>query len=904
MENPAVRWIIDFLNEAVEHPYDDPGQEANELFQLNDAVLASAQHALESANYPDFASRPEHESWYVTLAAIPTERRLLRSLYRTKNFQENLARWWEDAAPRADSGSWGPRRKGPRRAASGEVPASQVIAERVFGYLGLLLLVLSTLDDTDSRQHQDLATRWRASPSEDIKAAAARQRVCKVAVENRFVRRAVIDMFDPSSTPAKPEPPEAEQDGEKLPNYKSPRPPQHWWNVDINFTKLEFYKYGTTSFILTARHKGKKEGGELNDPELVLKCVLPAFASISDIAEATRMYAEEYGSRKEKQSDALVKVLSSCDRWILMEFVPGETLEEFLNDKKNAPAALETRSRSATEDGDRAQPQLKPRLDLLYLLIPPLLDALDGLAEAGLRHEDLSPSNVILQETSEGSVRFTLIDAGRNYVYSQSAAAITMAQNRGSAYVAPESGELAARQDKVDVYSLGQLIIAICGVGRPADGSVPDAIFARTPTLARFVEDLIEQDPERRLLLFGCNCEQQESQRYKWLASCFKRELDALLRAEGEPISNWATWDTSQRRKRMLIILGPISGAPFRQQRLMRERMMQVKPDDKQQQALLALHRGTTDPMPGNAHNRRPCDGILTLRNSARASRSLARWSWVSFAMWYLAVGVTAYCLTRDITRLAAYNPSNAPAAGFGGPTYAQERFTGLCADLVGIAFIMCGVKYYQNIYSGLTSVKFGELPGSLQRRSIWAESIIRANAFVAGLIAIPIMLFFAPWWPIGGAIGLINCYFVNKWGSAFVRSSVSRARHMHFSTVPAADREIAGVRMYDSWAPSMAVYVFIVTIFATLIEIRVLQDIVAYAAVVFIINIGLLYLFKCSIQADPVRFAIMRSYLAAERLQRLSAHAEYKEMAKAARMDSSESAAGGTSIHNEESRL
>lgn len=508
------------------------------------------------------------------------------------------------------------------------------------------------------------------------------------------------------------------------------------------------------------------------------------------------------------------------------------------------------------------------------------------LAQAGLRHEDLSPSNVILQKDAEDDIRFILVDAGRNYVYSQSGSAITMTQTSGSAYVAPESGELTSRQDKVDVYSLGQLIIAICGVGRSADGSVPDAIFTRTPTLARFIEDLIDEDPERRLLLFGCSC-QQEADRYKWLKSCFERELSALLLAEGQPAENWATWgDASQRRRRMLIVLGPMSGAPFRQTRLSEARKAQIKSEMNGKPTIFDRHPGANDSVPLDCENRRPCDGALTLHNSLLQSRWLAIWSWVSFVMWYLASAVVVYCLIDDTTRLISYGDTiTASGNGLGGvSSNPQERFMGICADIVGIAFVICGAKYYQNIYSGLTSVKNGRLPGSLQKRSAWAESIVRANAFLPGLIAIPIMVVWPALWAIGGAVGLINCYLVNRWGSDFVRSSVNRARHIHLSTVPSADREIAGVRMYDSWAPSMAVYAFIVIIFATLIELRLLQDVVAYAAVVFIVNVGLLYLVKCAIKSDPVRIAITRAYLAAERIQRLRAHDEYNSWTAKAR--------------------
>ena len=105
----------------------------------------------------------------------------------------------------------------------------------------------------------------------------------------------------------------------------------------------------------------------------------------------------------------------------------------------------------------------------------------------------------------DGRPTFRLIDIGANYLYTYAFGAL---EGPDGQFVAPEVKADGAAGDKSDVYSLGKLL-AMFGGGEPGD-IVPDEFYAHAPLLARFIEDLIDKDPDNRLLLFSPNASQQQ----------------------------------------------------------------------------------------------------------------------------------------------------------------------------------------------------------------------------------------------------------------------------------------------------------------------------------------------------------------------------------------------------------
>jgi serine/threonine protein kinase len=247
----------------------------------------------------------------------------------------------------------------------------------------------------------------------------------------------------------------------------------------------------------------------------------------------------------------LVRVWACSSSWILMDFIDGPNLREYLAER---PARRSV------------------RFGLLEKLGPALFRAMDDLDRCQFRHGDLSPSNIILQTGPDGTVSFKLIDLGINYLYSH-----TVAGQDGpdSLFVAPEvrSG---ATSRVTDLFSLGQLLIAI-GAGSPSrDLTVPDMFYADSPIMARFLEDLVDLNPVNRLLmqpelrlLLGRprSPDNPDQQLYPRLATLFQEEREAADAARRYGISPTDGSFLATIRSGIAVVretFTPLAGAPYR----------------------------------------------------------------------------------------------------------------------------------------------------------------------------------------------------------------------------------------------------------------------------------------------------------------------------------------------------
>ncbi|MFC6080458.1 protein kinase domain-containing protein [Sphaerisporangium aureirubrum] len=254
------------------------------------------------------------------------------------------------------------------------------------------------------------------------------------------------------------------------------------WN-EIDPASLEYHKAGTTSFILAGvNRRPADESGAYR--KLAVKCVLFPWNKLTAIAQATDDYAVDYGAAN--TPPVVVHPIASSDRWVLMPFQEGRTLTEYLEE-------LETRTPPVS---------MTDRLTTCRDLAARLTQALHQLADrdfvdparAATQHLDLAPSNILLAAHS-GDIK--LIDLGPNHLYSRQ---IGIAEHDDSVYVAPEVKNRGSSASS-DAYSLGIILIQVmCGYA-PRDGRAPDTLWQLSPDLGRALEDLIEEDPHKRLLL-------------------------------------------------------------------------------------------------------------------------------------------------------------------------------------------------------------------------------------------------------------------------------------------------------------------------------------------------------------------------------------------------------------------
>lgn len=299
-------------------------------------------------------------------------------------------------------------------------------------------------------------------------------------------------------------------------------------------------------------------------------------------------------------------------------------------------------------------------------------------------HADLSPSNIIV---SDADGAFKLIDLGRNYLYTHT---ITGTSGAESSYIAPEVKAGDSEIARADLYSLGRLLI-LFGTGRAStDGVVPDIFYMRAVQLARFIEDLIDADPARRLLLFGTGTEHAFS--FGELKSGFLAELETVQAAEqGE---SDLRVETGWRALREL--LRPLAGDPGREWRLWR------------------MHHQQSGRPEGY---RRPFTNWLLA------------WSLVSALIWAVTNSTVITWLLRDFDLdwgnklVELVQHLDGGSKGF--PIVDSWRHSdyrlpdwraNLPARMVGLSYAIAAPKYYQTLFSGLTPLAIGWRAGALSR--------------------------------------------------------------------------------------------------------------------------------------------------------------------------------------------
>jgi hypothetical protein len=640
------------------------------------------------------------------------------------------------------------------------------------GQLGLLLLTLRSL------RHSERYRSTGASDGHDC------DRVCRPLVRDPAVQESIRRIYQPAAS--------------------APAAESEWGNVD--FTTLEFHRHGTTSFILTGRPRRARQG---QLPAFALKCIVYPYLRIPTIGRSTREYAAVYDVASRGEVRHLVHVWASDDRWILMDFVAGETLADLLR-------------------GEEMPPVGELRLDLLDRLGGELFLAMDELDACGLRHGDLSPSNIIV--TPGGT--FKLIDLGVNYLYTH---VVTGASGPDSAYVAPE---VRAGDDpkRADLYSVGRLLVAFGHADDAADGGVPDAYYAEAPQLARFAEDLTGADPAHRLLVFQPN---GSAPLYRQLHGFFVEELEAVRVTQGDrpPHPRWLTG--------VIDLWRPLLGMPSRQRRLWRLR---------RRQRLAGTRRGLY-------------------------VRWLLFWSLTAAVTWYLALAVVVVWLLRDLNLdwgnqavAVLQRVTGTPEDQFPyldrlrADDYPIPDLTGnLPVRVVALSFAIVGARYYQGLFAGITPLAAGGVPV----QAVLAETFMRMAAVVPVLLILPPTLVERHWWPIFTAIGATFVFFVNWSAIAFARAAIRRARALGVSTV--SSERHPGLAAFAQWTPASLFYAVCVWVLAVLIHRGELRDVYVYAFGAAMVNVGLWYAIKLGRNITPIRAGLSRACLAAERVRHIS---------------------------------
>ena len=164
-----------------------------------------------------------------------------------------------------------------------------------------------------------------------------------------------------------------------------------WESLD----NLSPFKFGTTSAIFRC--------GADNDR--VLKILQLQHVDDYTLTEPFSEYKEQFGT-----APSAPEIHDCGERWILMEYIEGQTLREFID------GTIENRIRQFSSV-DRLR-GLKRRarseyFDILRKLLSGFLSVLEEMDASGVSHYDLSPKNIIV---AEDGARVRLIDFGVNHL--------------------------------------------------------------------------------------------------------------------------------------------------------------------------------------------------------------------------------------------------------------------------------------------------------------------------------------------------------------------------------------------------------------------------------------------------------------------------------------------------------
>ncbi|MBV8539813.1 MAG: hypothetical protein JO364_20045 [Pseudonocardiales bacterium] len=706
-------------------------------------------------------------------------------------------------------------------------------ASEMHGFLSVLLITLITMEEGASSprgsRNDVLDGEFREASGNRATSRHNCEETCQALTMVPSVRSALLALYAPDDlNPAQLSPVDLEQKNNAAEGWER-----------LRADSLKFHCHGSTSFILRGLPKWSPGGRT----KFALKCVLLPYSNVPVIASKTESYATDHNSLDDEGYSVqhMVQVWASTARWILMDFVEGFTLsEETERLKRDLPRSVRGRRMQRVPLAGNV------RLDLIRILGLPLLGALGELHRAGKRHDDLSPTNIIVRRRTSVDDRYeydvTFIDFGRNYLYTR----VTGGREGPDAtFVAPEVCSNEADVVGADQYSLGRILIALGGVGENRDGTIPDRFYGQTPLIARVIEDLIDQKPERRLLIFGAVSKAGDI--YGCLQEVLKQELD-VTQAELEPDSGLREYAVPCAKESLgssLASLFPLSRESQKRRRTYRVR--------KEQRVL-------SDPRRSMHARWLLVFSMLAAFNYLITASVCISWFWRDLGFGILSPPV------HVVMRLIGVDSNGIPIIDDLRQSDYQLGRVGenFPARMVGLSFSLAGARYYQNIFSGITTriARSPALGGAISR--VVTEVAIRAMAIWGSWLILAANLVQVRWWTLATAIGYTGVLVANVSSARFAKKHIDMARECGLSTVPLSHQKITGLDGYRQWGSSVFFYSSTVWVFAILIDMGVLRDVYVYATMVALVNVVMFYIIKTGANSLDIRTGLNRCFLAA----------------------------------------
>lgn len=252
---------------------------------------------------------------------------------------------------------------------------------------------------------------------------------------------------------------------------------------ELSIVRLQLHESGTTSFIFSA---------EMADlPRCALKAIHVQYFNIEEVRSATRNYKERF-NRFTKYSPT---IFASSDTWILMQFISGVRLSDYLQSLRDKHSFMSNEYFVS-----------------ISTILTTVLLALSYYEQQSpsVVHGDLTPLNILVQDGDDDTPSITLIDFGPNYVLRDRVVIrnrFADAFARTEIFSAPEV--LTDNLEPTifsDIYSLGKIILEALSPAPLRQETVGIRLRSiwENPTtvgLAKIVEDLIDDNPSKRLVM-------------------------------------------------------------------------------------------------------------------------------------------------------------------------------------------------------------------------------------------------------------------------------------------------------------------------------------------------------------------------------------------------------------------
>lgn len=243
---------------------------------------------------------------------------------------------------------------------------------------------------------------------------------------------------------------------------------------------LKLHKVGTTSYVVRIVNAG-----------LVMKIVKLRYIDNQTISQDTKNYKARFGGFLSEYSP---KVHYTGDAFIIMDFIDGQTLHEYMESD--------------------IWKELNEDISKTISFFSDICTILKFYAQHNVFHLDLSPENILITKRAEEGkeqAKVHLIDFGYNYLLGEKVGT-SVALLRAQVYMAPEllNNEWGRNEKNgksspkilADVYSLGVILLEmLSGYRLTAQEFLValDRIRVRYPSLGQILEEMLDPNPESRI---------------------------------------------------------------------------------------------------------------------------------------------------------------------------------------------------------------------------------------------------------------------------------------------------------------------------------------------------------------------------------------------------------------------